>query len=142
IMPVKLRVSKARDMVITARAVELFTQMRRLAALCTCPPSSNSLRECPTCRRWQELHNELHAELHCRPWQWPLLGRRLQACSTAPIVGATQSWPSQAEYWRALDSAAKAQRKLKSLSAEPPAEPDAEQRDEARSDTGTMLDHL
>jgi hypothetical protein len=53
----KRRTPKQRLPQISSRALELFDQMqhrRRGSA------------------RWYDLHNELHAELQCSPWQWPL----------------------------------------------------------------------
>jgi hypothetical protein len=52
---------------ITVTAVRLFESMQRLVC-CMCGPS-----ECRHCRRWWDLHSELHKELGARLWQWPCI---------------------------------------------------------------------
>jgi hypothetical protein len=69
---------------ITPRAVELFVAMDKLR--CTCPsPKPPTQSPCPSCERWYDLNNELHIELHCKPWEWPCVVRRstTRAGSTA-----------------------------------------------------------
>jgi hypothetical protein len=56
-MPLKRRKAKDRQIPITPWAVELFLAMRRLKR------GSDA---------WCDRHAELHAELACRPWEYPL----------------------------------------------------------------------
>jgi len=61
---------------ITPRAIQLFDQIRRVR--CSCPPIDWEGeywkgRECPGCKRWWQLHNELHDELGGKPWEWPAI---------------------------------------------------------------------
>src|SRR6266478_5324957 len=58
---------------ITPRAVELFVAMGKLR--CTCPPPDPKRSPCPGCERWYDLHDELHGELACKPWEWPCVAR-------------------------------------------------------------------
>jgi len=69
--PIQLRVLTP----ITARAVDLYESMQRLR--CTCPPLEPLMGEpCPGCKRWFDLHAELHTELGCKPWEWPCASRQ------------------------------------------------------------------
>jgi hypothetical protein len=61
---------------ISARAVELFEQVERArrqrrAASCVVGTYGYCRGECPACRSWYDLQDELHAELGLKPWQWP-----------------------------------------------------------------------
>jgi hypothetical protein len=59
---------------ISPRAVELFEAMGKLR--CTCPsPKPPTQSPCPGCRRWYDLHADLHVELGCKPWEWPCVAR-------------------------------------------------------------------
>jgi hypothetical protein len=66
---------------ISPRALELFAELervrraRRRAADCTIAESGYCTTDCRACRRWFDLHDELHIELRLRPWQWPCLPR-------------------------------------------------------------------
>jgi hypothetical protein len=59
---------------ITPRAIELYMAMGKLK--CTCPPPSPKRSTCPGCERWYDLHDELHWELQCKPWEWPCIARQ------------------------------------------------------------------
>jgi hypothetical protein len=110
-MPVKLRVDKRRDIVITQRAVEFFRAMRSLHRHCTCPPPPNRLWKsfgCEACRQWRSLQGDLNDELHCKPWIWPVIRETHAQCSDQPWPGTNRSWPSQREVWDMLAAAAKA----------------------------------
>jgi hypothetical protein len=56
---------------ISPRAIDLYESMLKLR--CTCPPPPE--RSCPGCKRWYDLHAELHEELRCLPWEWPCVAR-------------------------------------------------------------------
>ena len=67
---------------IIPRALELFVEMeratraRRRADGCSVSTHSRyCTTDCPACRKWFDLHAELHTELRLRPWQWPCLPR-------------------------------------------------------------------
>ena len=74
-MPLKRRKPKERAVTITPRALELFFAMERLER---------------GCDEWYDLHCQLHRELQCRPWEYPLDSRN------APHI------------WSALENAAEA----------------------------------
>jgi hypothetical protein len=63
--------------IVTARAVELFSEMERLqrarrrAAGCKLDDTGYCLEECKPCAQWWALHSELHKELGLPPWRWP-----------------------------------------------------------------------
>jgi hypothetical protein len=59
---------------ITPRAIDLYVAMGKLR--CTCPPPSLKRSPCRGCRRWHDLHAELHDELRCEPWEWPCVARQ------------------------------------------------------------------
>jgi hypothetical protein len=58
---------------ITPRSIELFDAMKRCC--CTCPPidweGQWGRQQCPGCKRWWELQNELCDELRTKPWEYP-----------------------------------------------------------------------
>jgi hypothetical protein len=61
---------------ISARAVELYKQMRKLK--CSCgqypdPTKWTGRQMCEGCTRWWELHGELDSELKSKAWQWPAI---------------------------------------------------------------------
>jgi hypothetical protein len=58
---------------ISLHAIDLFAAMGKLR--CTCPPPSLKRSPCPGCERWYDLHDDLHRELGCRPWEWPCVAR-------------------------------------------------------------------
>ena len=88
-MPLKRRKPKERAVVITPRALELFRQMELLKR---------------GTDEWYALHEQLHREMQCRPWEYPLDGRN------APHV------------WEALEKAAEAA-ELRERSETAPATP-------------------
>jgi hypothetical protein len=102
-MPVKRRIDKRRDVVISDRAIEIFREMRAATRRCSCESTS----ECLACR-WGELHSELHSELHLPPWVWPCLRHTLSECSDQRRVGVDRSWLSQRELWLLLREAERA----------------------------------
>jgi hypothetical protein len=106
-MPVKKRVDKRRDVVITDRAIAIFREMRAAARRCTCGPD-DSIDKCSACERWYDLHSELHSELSLPPWIWPCLRHTLDECSDRRFVGIHKSWVSQRELWLLLREAERA----------------------------------
>jgi hypothetical protein len=106
-MPVKRRYSKARDLVISERAVELFSAMRRLARRCTCQFQGEGADRCQACDEWWNLQADLCLELSQPPWIWPCIRSTRDACSEHRIQGVSRSWPSQLEIWDALVAGAK-----------------------------------
>jgi hypothetical protein len=84
---------------ITREAVVLFDAMRR----CNCVCQKRDLRECNGCRRWWELHDQLHAELKLKPWDWPA------------TQNPRSNWvmPEAQERWRQLDQASRELRRQK-----------------------------
>jgi hypothetical protein len=59
---------------ITSRAIDLYVAMGKLR--CTCPSPSAKRSPCRGCERWYDLHDELHTELQCKPWEWPCVARQ------------------------------------------------------------------
>jgi hypothetical protein len=59
---------------ITPRAIDLYAAMGNLR--CTCAPPSPKRSPCPGCERWYDLHDALHGELGCKPWEWPCVARQ------------------------------------------------------------------
>ena len=106
-MPVKRRYSKARDLLISERAVELFSAMRRLARRCTCQFQGEGADRCRACDEWWNLQADLCLELSQPPWIWPCIRSTRDACSEHRIQGVNRSWPSQLEIWDALVAGAK-----------------------------------
>jgi hypothetical protein len=90
----------------TPRALQLFASV--LALECECPPRDWSdwpgnipnnrdhahwerwYRRCAGCEEWARLHGHLHAELRCKPWEWP--------CIQSPTV--KNPWPEGSAMWR------------------------------------------
>jgi hypothetical protein len=69
---------------ITDRALDLYAQMRRCQCTCDGPPPVGKGAQCEDCRRWRDLHAELHSELRMRPWEWPAI--------PTPRDGSAQRW--------------------------------------------------
>jgi hypothetical protein len=88
---------------LTAKAIELFRQMKPLHRLCTCaPPPPNQLwkkADCPACCQWYDLQAEWHTELGGKPWNWPIIRQTLAECEGG-----------QRELWQELEAASKAAR--------------------------------
>jgi hypothetical protein len=99
-MPVKKRIDKRRDVVITDRAIEIFRELRATARRCTCGP--DEIESCPACARALDSQSQLHAELNLPPWIWPCIRPTLGECSDQRFVGAHRSWVSQRELWQLL----------------------------------------
>jgi hypothetical protein len=95
---------------ITSRAIELFEQLeratraRRRATDCTLTEQGLCTSKCHACRRWFDLHAELHTELRLRPWVWPCLGRCPFPPGTPP-AGAWRPGYEQQALWEMLDEA-------------------------------------
>ena len=50
-----------------------------------CPsPKPPTQSPCPGCERWYDLHDELHMELRCKPWEWPCVVRRAGSARALP----------------------------------------------------------
>jgi hypothetical protein len=103
-MPVKKRIDKHRDVVISDRAIAIFREMRAAARRCTCEFDG----ECPACDRWYASHSELHGELNLPPWIWPCIRPTLEECSDRRCGGVYRSWVSQRELWLLLREAERA----------------------------------
>jgi hypothetical protein len=94
---------------ITPVAVRLFEAMKRCR--CTCNPDPEVFDDCRGCQKWWRLHNGLHDELGCRPWQWP--------CVEDPNVPVDDpdtpaDWQPDLEaqaLWNALEAAAREARR-------------------------------
>jgi hypothetical protein len=88
---------------ISARALELFNQMRQ--AVCTCErKGEDHWRTCPARAQWWALHSELHDELHLTPLDWPAI--------VNPMTKYASDADRQADHaaharWRRLERAAK-----------------------------------
>jgi hypothetical protein len=74
-MPMKRRISKARDILVSDTAVKIFEQMRQTRCSCSSPDDWIHNRECAGCRRWHELHAHLHRALQLKLWQYPAIYR-------------------------------------------------------------------
>ncbi len=63
---------------------------------CTCAPRDWApdqywkRQECNGCRRWWNLHSDLHDELGLKPWQWPAF---------VNPVADTNYWPEGSYMW-------------------------------------------
>ena len=104
---------------ITPLAVNLFTEMAAIS--CTCAPRDWDGKywgqdQCAGCKRWWELHAQLHDELRCRPWEWPCI-QSPEAESPYPAgTPAAQNWrPNERaqHMWRMLEQAARETRRTK-----------------------------
>jgi hypothetical protein len=62
----------------------------------TCPPPSTKRSPCPGCERWYDLHDELHWELQCNPWEWPCVARQSPKRAGSVSLGATAGQGSRA----------------------------------------------
>lgn len=65
---------------ITPRALELFAatekaSRQRQSVIVKCVVNLYGLcrMECTPCQAWANAHNEIHLELHLKPWEWPCL---------------------------------------------------------------------
>jgi len=103
---------------MTPEAIKIFNAMRTI--VCTCEPrdwnnpQTWGREPCDSCRRWWDLHDLLHHELHCKPWQFPCI-EHPHACSPYPPGSvADRNWqPDRAaqDLWRALDEASREARR-------------------------------
>jgi hypothetical protein len=98
---------------VTPRALALFVELERAQRArkrtvgCTISEHGLCTTDCRACRRWYDLHAELHTELRLRPWVWPCLGRN----PFPPNSPEAQAWrPSidQQALWDQLDEARRA----------------------------------
>jgi hypothetical protein len=66
---------------ISAQTLKLFAELERArrarsaAVDCTISEYGLCTTDCRACRRWFDLHDQLHIELRLNPWQWPCLPR-------------------------------------------------------------------
>ena len=63
---------------LSPEAIEAFKRMEALRAACTCEPVDWDgeywkHRPCAPCEAWWLVHNVLHAELGCKPHEWPCI---------------------------------------------------------------------
>src|SRR5262249_33621980 len=114
-----------RTQMITPAAIRLFDQIRHVR--CTCPPIDWEGeywkgRECPGCKRWWQLHNELHDELGGKPWEWPAI-QDPEAQNPYPAkYPAHWSWQPDREAqarWRLLAAASREARRKARRAKEP-----------------------
>jgi hypothetical protein len=94
-MPGTKRVPIARHAMprITPAAVAIFAEIRK--------------HKYPS-ERWWELHNRLHDELGCKPWEWPCIEHPDSVCCYPEGSPAAQSWRPNEEaraLWRQLEAA-------------------------------------
>jgi hypothetical protein len=74
---------------ISPRAVDIFVAMRKLKCTCLPPPRPPTRGPCPGCARWYDLHDELHTELPCQPWEWPCVARHSPKRAGSPAMNET-----------------------------------------------------
>jgi hypothetical protein len=104
---------------ITDAAVALYDAMRRCK--CVCPPidwdgAYWERSECAGCRRWWELHSQLHDELKLAPWAWPAIENPHPDASPYPRAHhGHDTWavPDAQARWRKLDAASRELRRQK-----------------------------
>jgi hypothetical protein len=98
---------------ISPRALELFVELerarraRRHAVDCTISEQGLCTTDCRACRRWWDLHDELHVELRLNPWQWPCIPRN----PYPPGSPKARDWhpdTEQEELWNLLNEARRA----------------------------------
>jgi hypothetical protein len=98
---------------ISPRALELFAELerarraRRRAVDCTISEQGLCTTDCRACRRWFELHDQLHVVLRLRPWQWPCIPRN----PYPPGSPGARDWrpdTEQKELWDILNEARRA----------------------------------
>jgi hypothetical protein len=114
-MPGTKRVPVTRSPIpqITLKAVELFDGMR--GCRCTCPPIDWEgkywgRQQCPGCKRWWELQNQLCDELCCKPWEYPCVEDPRTQNPYPRGMPAHQSWQPNhraQEMWRTLADASR-----------------------------------
>jgi len=109
--------------IITPRAVEFFKRMKRCR--CTCNPA-NRFDQCPGCKQWEELDEQVGLELKVPVWEYPILER---PNDTNPYSNshANHAWwekrdPRPRERWLALERATRELRRQerKARGARPP----------------------
>jgi hypothetical protein len=108
---------------ITRRAIDLFAELerarraRRRAVDCTISERGLCTTDCRACRRWFDLHDELHIQLGLPPWVWPCLPRNPYPPGS-PKAREWRPGPEQKELWDLLNEArAGAPRKRPAVSA-------------------------
>jgi hypothetical protein len=98
---------------ISPRAIELFAELerarraRRRAVDCTLSEHGLCTTDCRACRRWFDLHAELHTELRLKPWQWLCLPRNPYPLGS-PQARDWRPGAEQAELWELLNEARRA----------------------------------
>jgi hypothetical protein len=121
---------------IMPRAIQLFEQMRRCS--CTCPPIDwggkyYGRQQCPGCKRWWSLQNDLCDELHTPVWAYPCVEDPRTQNPYPPFTNAYRSWEpnrNAQELWQALAEASReakrqerAARKGAAAATQPPEAP-------------------
>lgn len=76
---------------ITPRAIELFDRLRRTRD-----------RD-----RWWDVHNQLHEELRCKPWEWPCVEN-----PDAPVHPTCKPKDDARERWLVLAEASREARRV------------------------------
>ena len=70
---------------ISSRAIDLFEAMSKLK--CSCPsPKPVTQGPCAGCEKWFDLHDLLHSELGCQPWEWPCISRLSPKLAGSPTM--------------------------------------------------------
>ena len=98
---------------ISRQAIALFREME--AIVCTCLPRDwNEYwkhEECAGCKRWWELHSDLHDELELKPWQWPAYRNPADDTNWWPVGSPMwERWVPDEEgraQWRLLEAASR-----------------------------------
>jgi hypothetical protein len=92
--------------IITPRAIELFKRMKRIR--CTCDPA-NRFDQCPGCKQFEELDEQIGLELKVSVWEYPILerpgGANPYSRSHANSVWWEKRDPEPRERWIALEQA-------------------------------------
>ena len=86
---------------LTPAAIAAFKRMRVLENECTCAPDAFADTRCAACKEWWVQHSKLHAELRCKPWDWPCVQD-----PAAPSQYRAPDLTAQKRY-RALEEAAR-----------------------------------
>ena len=106
----RTRIARPAIRQFSPRALALFEQLeraRRQRRAATCivgnNPSGYCNAECPACRTWYDLHNQLHIELGLMSWEWLCLPRN----PYPPGTSVSRNWRpgEQQALWQLLDEA-------------------------------------
>jgi hypothetical protein len=91
---------------ITPHAIELFDDMCRAAAQCTCPTASDT---CQACELEKRLRGDLEDALGLRPWE--TIQHPDSECVYPPGRAGYDDWPAAQQRWRALEAASREARR-------------------------------